>query len=260
MRIKGLLGLILSCCLCLPAQAEKVDTNIGLSLLFTRVIFHESDEKGVSLQVNNKTDNTYLLQSVIRDVDPNTGLMMEVENADEPATSSKKKPFMITPPLFRFESKSQINLLIRRVPSVLLDNKKESVFYVSLKAIPIIHSGMNKNNMTISTVINLKLFYRPNSLEKWFIEELSESEKLTFSIKQGALNISNPTPYWITLDHLIIDGSNIDKESLRRMLPPFGTIRYSSPVLSKNKRAYSIEWSLLDELGRSTKIKQQIIH
>ncbi|HDH9217590.1 TPA: molecular chaperone [Escherichia coli] len=259
--MKGLLlGLMFSCCLCLPAQAEKVDTNIGLSLLFTRVIFHESDEKGVSLQVNNKTDNAYLLQSVIHSVDPNTGLVMEAESLSEDSTLSDKKPFMVTPPLFRFEPKSEIKLLIRRVPSVLLDDKKESVFYISLKAIPIIHSEMNQNNMSISTVINLKLFYRPNALEKWFIEEVPDSEKLTFSIKQGAVEIINPTPYWITFDHLTIEGLNIDKESLRRMLPPLGTVRYVSPALSKNKSEYSIEWSLLDELGGSTKITQQVIH
>ncbi len=260
MKIRGLVGLILSFFLCLPVQAEKVDTNIGLSLLFTRVIFHESDEKGVSLQVNNKTDNVYLLQSVIRNVDPNTGLMMEVEHADERATTNEKNPFMITPPLFRFEPKSEVKLLIRRIPSVLLDDKKESVFYISLKAIPIIRSEMNKNNMTISTVINLKLFYRPNALEKWFIEEIPDTKPLTFSVKDGALEISNPTPYWITFDHLAIEGVDLDKNTLRRMLPPLGTVRYTSSVFAKSKSEYSIEWSLLDELGGSTKITQQIIH
>ncbi len=53
----------------------------------------------------------------------------------------------------------------------------------------------------------IKLFYRPSGLS---MPASEAAKKLTFSNTEHGLGISNPTPYYVTLSRLNVDGKSMD--------------------------------------------------
>ena len=227
-------------------QAAPDDSG-GLSLHVTRVIYHEDDQKGVTLNIINNSDNDYLLQSTVRDIDPQTGGVSQSER--------KKMPFIITPPLDKFTAHSEKTLHIRRVNSIPLSDKDESAFFISLKAIPVTEQpDATGNSVVLATVINLKLFYRPKELTRDFIYASSSLPALCK--KDNMLIAKNNTPYWLVFSSLKTDKENIGEEQLRHMIPPHESYPYE---IKRDLNHQQAEWTLIDESGWITPSEKQTI-
>lgn len=71
----------------------------------------------------------------------------------------------------------------------------------------------------------IKLFYRPSGLS---MPASEAAKKLTFSNTEHGLGISNPTPYYVTLSRLNVDGKSMDVKGTEAgaMLAPFSTQYY----------------------------------
>lgn len=230
------------------ANAAQTEPQ-GISFYVLRVIYPDSASKGVTLTAYNKSASPYLMQSWVRPMDPRTG---DVElNHDGQA----KIPFIVTPPLERLEANGELTLRIRRNGEPLPEDR-ESVFFISMKAIPASTNedpAMRFGKMAITVVSNMKLFYRPDGLAKRAVAEVAS--QLRFRREGNQLIAENPTPYWLTFSRLKVGTTALEKPALRLMVPPKGQQRYTLPTTAKG----NVEWQLIDEDGWDTSANQQAL-
>lgn len=243
------LALIL-CFITSPSKAETM-TQSGLTLHTTRIIYPASAKKGVTISLTNNTEYAYLMQSWLRHVDMATGQVdsasdSEAENAAAPI------PFMVLPPLVRAAAGEKITLLIRKTGNDL-PGDRESVFFVSVKAIPALAQENKQigNQLVVAVVNNLKLFYRPEGLPEDGI--IKASPLLRFSRQGDVLIVDNPTPFYLSFARLAIGGRGITPAERAKMVPPKGQQRYTLTAGSEG----SIEWQLVDENSGMTPIQRQ---
>lgn len=211
----------------------------GISFYVLRVIYSEQEKQGAKLTAYNNTAEPYLMQSWIRPVDPATG------DVDLNWQGKPTMPFVVTPPLARLESKGELTLRIRR-NDVPLPADRESVFFISMKAMPAQQRAPEQGKMVMTVVSNLKLFYRPEGLSKRAVAEMAP--RLRFHREEHRLIATNPTPYWLTFSHLSVGKTALDNASLRLMVPPFGQQTYPLPQAATG----NVTWQLIDEDGWNT--------
>lgn len=223
------------------AEAAEAPAS-GIAFYVLRVIYPESEKQGVTLTAHNNSTAPYLMQSRVRPVDPATG------GVDLTSPESQAIPFIVTPPLARLEANGELTLRIRRNDAALPADR-ESVFYVSMKALPTRAAAGQKMVMTV--VSNMKLFYRPAGLVKRAVADMAP--KLTFLREGTTLTARNPTPYWLTFSRLSVGGVALEKPALRLMVPPFGSQRYTLPAVATGK----VTWQLIDEDGWDTPVAHQ---
>ncbi|HEN3242502.1 fimbrial biogenesis chaperone [Yersinia enterocolitica] len=229
------------------AAAQTAPNKPGISFYVLRVIYPETEKKGVSLTAYNKSAAPYLMQSWIQPVDPVTG-DVNMTNTDQGAM-----PFIVTPPLARLEANSELTLRIRRNGEPL-PTDRESVFFISMKAIPA-QQETNKDaqagQMALTVVSNMKVFYRPEGLAKRAVADVTS--QLSFRREGNVLIAENPTPYWLTFSRLHVGASEMGKAQLRLMVPPKGQRQYRLPEGATGK----VSWQLIDEDGWDTPFKHQ---
>lgn len=241
--MKNLIYLLVSLCILVSklGQAQDVPSQ-GISFYVLRVMYPESEKQGVTLTADNKSSAPYLMQSWVRPVDPVTG------DVDLGWHGLPVMPFIVTPPLARLEANGELVLRIRR-NDIPLPKDRESVFFISMKALPAQKAG--REQMVMTVVSNIKLFYRPAGLKKRAVADMAS--KLTFSRAGDQLTAINPTPYWLTFSHLAVGGKVLDKPALRLMVPPFGKQSYPVSATARGK----VSWQLIDEDGWNTPLTQQ---
>ncbi|HGW6104750.1 TPA: molecular chaperone [Citrobacter werkmanii] len=164
----------------------------------TRLIFNEN-EKSVSLKIENMSKKLpYLAYSW-------------TENRQ----GQKNDTFFVAlPPLQRLEPGAISQVRVMKQPGVTgLPTDRESLFYFDLQEIPPQPElkGKNDSVMQLAMQSKIKLFYRPAAL----LTENIQSQALKMQIRKTAagLQLSNPTPYHITLAWLGAD--------MHHMLPGF---------------------------------------
>jgi fimbrial chaperone protein len=244
----------LFCCLSLvagiPLSVHAATESTGITFYVLRVIYPAAEKKGVTMKIYNKTKTPYLMQSLIRPVDPATG---EV-NMD--VAENIQMPFIVTPPLSRMDPGGELSLRIRR-NDVALPTDRESVFFLSMKGIPAQIAPEQRaqnetsSQVTLAVVNSLKVFYRPEGLAKRAVADVAG--KLRFRLNGDRLIAENPTPYWLTFSRLKVGGSAVDNTQLRLMVPPKGQRQYAVPKGTTG----AIEWQLIDEDGWDTPVKRQ---
>lgn len=222
----------------------------GLSFYVLRVVYPESEKKGVTLTVYNKSGQSYLMQSRIRSVDLATG------NTDVRVADRKMMPFIVTPPLARLEANGELVLRIRRNGEPL-PKDRESVFFVSMKAIPSQTEpekrAPDSQQMVVTVVSNMKLFYRPDGLNKRALVDTDIASQLSFRREGDRLMAFNPTRYWLTFSRLKVGTTELDKGQLRLMVPPMEHQHYFLP----NRATGPVSWQLIDEDGWNTPVQER---
>lgn len=170
------------CCLaalfCSPVSAG------GIALGGTRVIF-PAEASQTTLSVSNRTEaSTYLIQSWV-----------------ESAAGMKTSDFIVTPPLYTSSPGSE-NMLRIVSSGVAHPQDKESLYYLSVKAIPSVDKKIQEKeggSLVVATAMQIKMFIRPAGLKP----AREKAEKMLTFTRQGAeLRIHNPTPYYLTLVNL----------------------------------------------------------
>jgi len=203
--------LILAMVLTQPALAS---ISVGSS----RIIFHgENSSQSVDIN-NNSKFQTYLI---------NVGISDTVE------AKSASSAFIPTPALFRIEPDS-VNTVRILKRNQILPRDRESVFYFNVMAIPTSKvgdsTGVNHlgGTLQVATGNTVKLFYRPDNLPMTQKEAMG---KLQFSRTGNSVQVSNPTPYFISLKNLVINGKKIklDVVSGTSMISPFAANTYPVP-------------------------------
>jgi len=197
----------------------------GLTVGATRVIF-TGDMKEASLPIMNGEDSSvYLIRSWVSS-----------DNAGE------KVPFMTTPPLFRIEPGQNNTVRINQTSSNLPQDK-ESVFWINTLAIPPEAKVKSENSLQFSLNTRIKLFYRPVAINK--PDEVKHAyEKVTFNHAGNSLVAKNPTPYFINISRISINGHDV-KEGY--MVAPGSTVN-----IKESASSGTITWQSINDYGGLT--------
>ena len=197
--------------LCLFAASANASVVIG----GTRVVFHARQGEA-TLRLSNTSDRPALVEAWI-----DTG---DVKSTPD----SVNTPFLITPPLFRIEANKDQNLRILYVSgSQSPPSDRESLFWLNVLEIPPKPTGAAADRNTLQFAIRsrLKLFYRPANLPG---DPLKAPDQLTFKAASDAhgtaLEIHNPTPYYITISKLSLGADNKPLDGAEGMVTPFGDL------------------------------------
>jgi len=232
MRLKVAAFLALAAGFWLPQVQAGV--NVGA----TRVIY-QSKEKEANLSLSNSGEDgvPYLVQSWVSLFD----------NRDESADE-----FIITPPLFRLDAKSQNTLRIIATNAQNLPSDKESLFLLNVKAIPAMSSEQRHQNvLQIALKTTIKLFYRPANLKGSLPEAV---EKLQWRAEGGKLSVHNPSGFNIVVSELLINNSA--SKDMPEVIKPDSTVTTSTPL----KNSDTLELSYINEYGSTVKAKRVTPH
>lgn len=223
----------------------KAGVMLSLSLLFiqpaaasisigaSRVIF-SGNESSQSVDINNRSHNQpYLI---------NVGI------SESLSAKSSDTIFMPVPALFRIESDSMNKIRIMK-KSNSLPRDRESIFYLNIMSIPTGKAGQGNNDNTVGGTLQVatgntvKLFYRPDNLPMTQKEAMGQ---LQFSRSGQGVKVQNPTPYYISLNKLMIDGKKIKLDVIKgtSMVAPFSANTY--PVSVGQGKA---EWAAINDFG-----------
>lgn len=171
---------------------------------------------------------------------------------DKPETKKVKHiapPFVVTPPLYRLDPDGTVQLRINQMKDDL-PTDRESVFYLNSLAIPPKKGEKNfresvQGGLQFAVNTRIKMFYRPAAISNRQALKAAPG-KLSVAVMDKTMLISNPTPYFITLSQLAINGVPVQTE-LDTMVPPFGEIRL--PVATGHG---SLSYSTIDDRGMTT--------
>lgn len=245
MSVFGMGGALLSICLPLLCKAEA---DGGYTFDTTRIIYPETAHKGVTSVITNNSPNAVMVQS---------GIMAANASGD---VSGIKAPFIVVPPLFLLKPGDKRVLKIIRTGGDF-PTDKESLFYLSSRIAPAL--AVPERNTPHSAQLNLgvmwqmKLFYRPEGLTARG-GVAAALNALTVAREGNALRLTNPGPYWLTLDSLTVGKQAVSGQALMRMLPPGGLRTFALPggqVVPAGKT--TVSWRGLNELGLLTPPKNQ---
>lgn len=196
----------------------------------TRVIY-DADKKQATLSVTNPDSHTdYLIQSW-------------VDNFFD--TDSTPVPFIITPPLFRLDAEQENVLRLVHTGSAL-PTDRESIFWLSVKSIAATERSA-QNRLQIAVRSRIKLIYRPVGLPG----SAGEAHKaLRFSRQGEQLSITNPTPYFVSLQSVTVGSIPLKNPG---MVPPMGTQVLAIPANATGTFAWQ---SINDYGGISDTVRQ----
>lgn len=197
--------LVLVCTLAFLSPCIVSAETGGFGLNATRVIF-DSEESSSKIKANNYTDKKWLLRAWVSSY----------------GFSDKVDSFIITPPLYRIEAGESIQLKIDK----LKDNfpqDRESIFHINVMAIPPIpKKGKEEGLVQFALNNRIKLIYRPHNIND--TDKVSSAYKnLKVEKVKSEVKISNPTPYYITLDDVKINGGRVSSVK-DFMIGPFSSL------------------------------------
>lgn len=197
----------------------------GIVVGATRLIYNEGDADASVSITNSTAKNIYLIQSWI-----------ENENG------SKSSSFLVTPPLFRIDPQKENTLRVIDT-SDNLPKDKESLFWLNIKQIPAVDTENSGNSLQLVVKSRMKLIVRPKGLS----QNAAEAYRLlTFSKENNTLHIQNPTPYYVSLYKLKINGT--EKNGVD-YIQPKGS--YTVKGISSDKHL-KIEWQSVTDSGGIT--------
>ncbi|MFP7327501.1 fimbria/pilus periplasmic chaperone [Serratia marcescens] len=178
----------------------------GISIGGTRLIY-SADDKQSSISIRNvDASTTFLTQSWVED-----------------SQGTNTSDFVVTPPIY-VSAPGNENIL--RIVATRNDfvKDKETLYFFNVKAVPSVGKEERGNgSITIATVTRIKLFVRPEGLP---LPREKAAGLLKFSRRGNRLQISNPTPYYMTLVNIKVSGHVLDNV----MVPPQGAESVSLPV------------------------------
>ncbi|HBV9247286.1 molecular chaperone [Klebsiella aerogenes] len=207
-----------------------VQAQAGIVIGGTRVVY-DGDKKEASASIRNpEKSGVYLVQSW-------------VDNGER----GGKAPFIVTPPLFRINPGEENMLRIIRTGGNLPPDR-ESVFWLNVKSIPATDDSMPHNNvLQVVVKSRIKLFYRPAGLDG---HPETAYRQLSVAHSGNRLTVSNPTPYYVTLFILKVDGKEIKSAD---MVPPKGSVSFmlSSATVSR------VSWQAISDYGGVSQIESR---
>lgn len=182
MRISRVLLTITTMLMPLMANAAG-----GVGLGATRLVYN-AGEKQATIEVRNTNENSpFLVQTWL-------------DNANNVKTSD----FVVVPPLSVLRPKSENTLRIMFTGKGVAQDR-ETLYWMTVKAIPQSTSA-GPNTLQMAAASRIKVFYRPSGLP---VRIADAPAQISGTSSGGKVTLNNPTPYYITLSSLKIDGRKV---------------------------------------------------
>ena len=224
--------------------------HAGVIVAGTRVVF-PAQQGEVTVRLSNDSDHPALVEAWIDRGDLNS------------TPNSVNTPFLITPPLFRMEPhKDQSLRIIYTQGSQPLPTDRESLFWLDVLEIPPKPTGpqyAGHNYLQFAIRSRLKLFYRPDKLPG---DPMKAPDQLVFKAAAGqgtALDVRNPTPYYITISKLSFGADNQPVAGANGMVAPFADLRLSLKGLAKAPSAGTpVVFTTIDDYGAANAHKGSV--
>ncbi|HEC2037737.1 TPA: molecular chaperone [Klebsiella oxytoca] len=198
----------------------------GVVLGSTRLIYN-SDEKEATLTLTNTREaKSYLVQSWV----------------SSSGSNKENVPFIVTPPVFKLGGGKKGMLRVLYTDNSL-PRDRESLFWLNVKPIPA-QDIEAQNELQVVIKSKIKLLYRPDSLRD---DAPQAYKKLRFSKIPDGMDIYNPTPYYISLYSLMLNGK---EDSQISMLPPFSHNKLKTIAGNLN----TSQWQAINDNGSPSEI------
>ncbi|MDX6840844.1 molecular chaperone [Hafnia paralvei] len=215
--------------------ADADTRNPGLMLDQTRLIFN-SAHKSESITLRNASDHVWLIRSWV---------------ASYSDGNTKSDAFIITPPIFRLDAQSDLQLRVNGVGNQALPTDRESVYRINVLAIPpksgavSSETDANTGNIQFSINTQIKLFYRPVALDN-NNKILSAQKNLVFSQTTEGVTVRNNSPYYVTLYGVTVAGIKIPFDNIDSMVHPFGQLSLKTKKTSRGK---NVSYTVVNDFG-----------
>ncbi|WP_432700248.1 fimbrial biogenesis chaperone [Kluyvera cryocrescens] len=197
----------------------------GIQLGRTRVIY-DANKKEASLPlINSEKELPWLIQSWVMNADNKT-----------------RAPFIITPPLFRLDPKSEQTLRIMKSENITQTNV-ESLYYLIVRMIPASdRQNQQSNVLNIIYKTQIKLFYRPKGLEG---SAEDACKNLHFSQSGKQLTIENTSHFYTVFSSLTLGSSKVQAD----MVAPQSSVTLP---LNAHIATSSASWHCINDYGGET--------
>lgn len=217
----------------LVAALLPLTTHAEVIINGTRVIY-PGNKREMALQLNNVGEAPALVQSWIDNGNPNA----QPEEEDV--------PFVILPPVVRIEPKQGQTLRIL-FSGTRLPEDRESLFWFNALEIPPQPEGdkSSSNYLQFAVRSRIKLFFRPDHLT---LSVTQAPEKLQWQPDGDSLTIRNPTPYYITLAAVTLNGTVVS-ELEGKMLAPSGQLQAKLPKVLLGANRFKGQFANINDVG-----------
>lgn len=224
---------------CVMLAGGVMAADGGVSLGGTRLIFDGSKDAASMTVTNSSASDVWLMRFWVSPYADST----------DDTSKAPQTPFVVTPPLYRLDPKAAVQIRVNKL-AVMLPADRESVFYLNNLAIPPKKgekSYMKAVQSGLQFAVNsrIKMFYRPAALNDASVVAAAPS-KLTATVSGKDVVVKNPTPYYITLVNVTINGKAAESDG-DPMVIPFGEVRFTSQVAHG-----SLKYSTVNDRGMTT--------
>lgn len=197
----------------------------GIQLGRTRVIYDASKKEASLPLVNTEKELPWLIQSWVISADNKT-----------------RAPFIITPPLFRLDPKSEQTLRIMKSDNITKKNV-ESLYYLIVRMIPANDRQDEKNNVLhLIYKTQIKLFYRPEGMDG---RAEDACKNLRFSRSGQQLKIVNTSNFHTVFSSLNVGSNKVQAD----MVAPQSNLTLP---LSTRGASPSVSWRCINDYGGTT--------
>ncbi|WP_077999026.1 fimbria/pilus periplasmic chaperone [Edwardsiella tarda] len=203
-------------------------SHAAIVIYGTRVIY-PAGHKEISVQLNNHSDKTSLIQAWIDNGDPHIP-PEEIE-----------VPFLLTPPIATIAAGNGQQLRIRVLPNTLPVDR-ESVFYLNVLDIPPHNPAQSGNQLKLAMQNRIKLFYRPPGIRS--LDEKTVDQVFARRTPKG-IQLDNRSAHHITITTLSM-GKRKQLLTQTIMLAPFSQ---QSVADTTAIHAPSVTLTYLDDYG-----------
>ena len=222
-----------------------VTAQAAIVISGTRVIY-PSDQREVTIKLDNTGEAPLLIQSWIDDGNPQS----------TPETS--KVPFIMTPPIARVDGHQGQTLRIRYTDQKALPQDKESLFWLNVLEVPP-SSSDGQNKLKISFRSRVKLFYRPADLK---IEQEKAAANMQWRLTKntGAWNLEafNPSPYYLTISAAKVKNVAVELNLYNSMIPPGERRILKFNDVFTPAKDMQVVFSTVNDYGATEELKQPL--
>ncbi|WP_449543067.1 fimbrial biogenesis chaperone [Enterobacter ludwigii] len=256
---RGLRGLLVACAVLsvvMASGAVRAAPATGLRFYPMQLNYNEAENKGgIAMNVTNNTTQNYLLKGSVAAMDSDTG-RFGPDDAPLP-------PFVILPPLARLEAGGKYSFRVRQVGDGL-PKDRESACIVSVTAIPATNEPVvplrpapekdagergaapagqtgaalppakdTGPQLQIALRMNMRLFWRPDSIPER--DNTTVAGQLRFRAQGDGLLVENPTPYFVQLSDVTLNGRKVKPEAMQGYVRPKASRRFTPGVPVKGE-------------------------
>lgn len=152
----------------------------------TRVVFNQSDLTQ-SVNVINSGQNETFLQ------------LWTDEGDLTLSPDASITPIIVMPPVIKMFPGEMRSLRIMLTSRYSLPTDKESIYWLNIYQIPALKKALNvaERKVTLPLRIRLKIFVRPAGLNA---PQTRDPEKIRFAVTERKLTITNPTPWFMSMN------------------------------------------------------------